>query len=128
MENGHHDSAELHSVPDEAGAHDIEGEQTEEERLAEWVAERLDPPPVMPWDIRFNNSVTHYVRRADGGMVLVFTPGVAAPDGSGRMMVTPPAIGVQFSAEAWERFKREVVADGKTSGITLATSIPPEPA
>lgn len=87
-------------------------------------ADPREAVPVLPWQIGLNNSVTHYRKRDDGGMVLCFTPGMDAP-GGGFAMVPGPQCQIAFSPEAWERFQREVAADGVKSKIAVSRVVPP---
>lgn len=85
----------------------------------------LEPPPVLPWEIKLGGSVTHYQQLDGGGMALCFTPAIATPQGN---MLTPPQVRIEFGKEGWENFKREVAADGAKSNIAIARQLPGEPA
>lgn len=75
--------------------------------------------PTAPWEIVLHNSTTFFQRMVGGGMLLKFLPVVATPEG---YVPVPPGVGVEFSAEAWERFKREVEADGERPRVQVARS------
>lgn len=65
--------------------------------------------PTLPTEHTLNNSATFYQRRVDGGMIVKFVPIVMTPNGA---VPAPDAYCVSFSVDGWERFKREVAADG----------------
>lgn len=83
---------------------DHEPEQVEEVEVPPLTA------PVLPLEVVLHNSTTFYQRMIGGGMQLKFAPLVQTPAG---YVPTTPGYVVEFGAEAWERFKREVAADGE---------------
>ena len=70
--------------------------------------------PTFPWEMVLHNSVTFYQRMVGGGMQLKFCPLAATPQGYAPL---PPGFTIEFNPDAWERFKREVEADGEKPRI-----------
>jgi hypothetical protein len=66
--------------------------------------------PTFPWEVVLHNSATFYQRMVGGGMQLKFCPLLPTPQGH---LPVPPGVTIEFNAEAWERFKREVAVDGE---------------
>lgn len=78
--------------------------------------------PVLPVETTFDNAAMLYQRTIGGGMLLKMLPLVATAQGT---MPTPHAYVAKFSPEGWERFKREVAADGvKAPAVETARTIP----
>lgn len=78
--------------------------------------------PIMPVEHTLTNSHTFYQRTIDGGMLVKFLPIVMTPSGG---VPAPEAYVVTFNADGWERFKREVAADGvKPPAIETARHFP----
>lgn len=65
--------------------------------------------PTLPVEHFLHYSATFYQRQIGGGMLVKFVPLVATPAGN---VPAPEAYCVEFSPEGWDRFKREVAADG----------------
>lgn len=84
---------------------------------------RREPLPFMAYETLIPNASVNYVDRDDGGIELCFT--AMQPIGPGQLALIPPRIRIMFDAGGWERFKREVAADGAQSGIVRAGSLPP---
>lgn len=90
--------------------------------------EQQSPPaverPTMPTETVLRNSATFYRRRADGVMELAFCPVATLP--GGQQALVPEAFVIEFHGDAWERFKREVLADGvKPPTIETVQGLPP---
>jgi hypothetical protein len=79
--------------------------------------------PTLPTEHVLNNSVNFFQRLVGGSMQLKFVPLVVLPDG--RSVPAPEAYVVLFNPDSWERFKREVAADGmKAPGIETVRHFP----
>lgn len=78
--------------------------------------------PTFPVEHTLNNSHTFYQRTVGGGMDLKFVALVTLPDG--RNIPSPEATVIRFGPEPWERFKREVEADGDKPRIETVRHFP----
>jgi len=77
--------------------------------------------PTFPHETTLTNSHTFFQRTIGGGMMLKFVPLVVLPDG--RTLPDTHAVCVLFSADGWERFKRQAAADGDAPAIVTARNI-----
>jgi hypothetical protein len=78
--------------------------------------------PTMPVEHTLTNSHTFYQRTVGGGMQVKFLPIVMTPSGA---VPAPEAYVIVFNPDGWERFKREVAADGvKPPTIETARHFP----
>lgn len=104
------------------------GERPEVEQPEVEQVEIEVPPataPVLPLEVVLHNSVNWFQRLVGGGMQVKFAPLVQTPAG---YVPTTPGYVVEFSADAWERFKREVAADGvKAPAIETVRHFPGDP-
>lgn len=92
----------------------------------EAIEERFELPavtaPTFPWEIMLNESAVFYQRLIGGGMAVKF---VAVAMTQGGWAPLPPGVVIVFNDKTWERFKREVAADGeKAPMIETATHVP----
>lgn len=91
------------------------------------VAEpRREDAPVLPVASVVTSHFEHYQSRPDGGMTLIVTPTWPSREGDGYVLV-PPQLRIVFDKDGWERFQREVAADGVRSSIAVSREIPPLP-
>ena len=77
--------------------------------------------PVLPWEVSLRNAGWFLEASEAGGMVLKLVPLQPLPDGS--QVPVGMAVEVAFSADGWERFRRDVAA-GERSQIVVAPVLP----
>jgi len=85
-----------------------------------------EPPPQTAQDVTLRSALIHFQPLEGGGMELVFTPAVPVP-GTPHVQFVGVQVRIPFTAEAWERYKRDVANDGVVSRIAIADQLPPEP-